>query len=128
MEPVGCLVALWLAALADIDRRTSRLPTVLLWPGCVAVGVSSCVRPCIALAAVAAAGPYLVGWLTGLCGGGDVKLAFALGGTLADPASALLMVLFAQVLGLLMRRGRQRWPHGPPMIASGAMLLVAGSG
>mgnify|MGYP007088717192 CR=1 FL=1 len=56
-----------------------------------------------------------------------VGLALVLGGMLADPASALLMVLVAQVIGLLMRRGRQRWPHGPPMIASGVALLVAGS-
>ena len=41
MGVVGCVVALWLAALAEIDRQTYRLPTALLWPGCVAVGLSA---------------------------------------------------------------------------------------
>lgn len=124
MAVVSCVVVLWLTALAEIDRRSCRLPTVLLWPGLAAVGVSAGVRLSVALAAVAAASPYLVGWMRGLCGGGDVKLALVLGGMLADPATALVMVLAAQVLGLLNRRGRHRWPHGPPMIVACAVLLV----
>ena len=128
MGVVGCVVALWLAALAEIDRHTYRLPTALLWPGCVAVGLSASTHASVGLAAVAATGPYLVGWLCGLCGGGDVKLAFVLGGMLADPAAALVMVVAAQALGLLTRGRRRRWPHGPAMIVSGALLLVVVAG
>ncbi|MFT4042503.1 MAG: prepilin peptidase [Gordonia sp. (in: high G+C Gram-positive bacteria)] len=116
------LTALWLAALAETDRRCGRLPNVLLWPAALAVGGWGATHPQVLLAAGVAAAPYLAGYAARLVGGGDVKFAFVLGGLLADPLTALVMVLVAQVPVLAVRRRGAR-PHGPAM-ASAALALV----
>lgn len=119
------LVVLWAAALAETDRRCGRLPNVLVLPGCGAVVASAVGHPGVLVAALAASVPYVLGFGLRVCGGGDAKFAFGLGGLLADPLAALVMVVLAQVPVLILRRPGPR-PHGPAM-AVAALLVVAAS-
>ncbi|AZG44266.1 prepilin peptidase [Gordonia insulae] len=102
-----CVVLIWLAVIAAVDSRTGRIPTPLVWPGAVAPLVVGVAEPSVALAAVVTACPYAIATLVRLCGGGDVKLAFAIGGLLADPGLGLLVVVFAAVVDVVGRGRRE---------------------
>ncbi|MFW0784929.1 prepilin peptidase [Gordonia sp. CPCC 206044] len=114
------VVPVWLAVIAITDRRTGRIPTALVWPGVAAVAAYAAVHPVVAVAAFVTAMPYLGAALARSCGGGDVKLAFAVGGIVADPGVCLCVVLLAAVLSLITHAvgasvPRAR-PHGPALI------------
>ncbi|MGC4932436.1 A24 family peptidase [Gordonia sp. DT30] len=122
------LLAGWLAVIAETDRRTGRIPNALLWPGVLGVGVAGCAHPEVLFAAAAGSVGYLVAFVCGRCGGADVKLGFVLGGLLAHPMSALVMVVLAQV-GLLVvhrRAGPRRRPHGPTLVTAAVIVVVLG--
>ncbi len=127
------VVVVWLLALGDTDRRTSRLPTSMMWPGLAAVLVQGAAdaaagRPGMLAAALAGTAPYLVAHLLGQVGGGDVKLAFVVGGLLGDPLVAVVAVGMAQVVGLAgwCADRRRRRPHGPALTGVAAALLCGG--
>ncbi|HNP58887.1 MAG TPA: prepilin peptidase [Gordonia sp. (in: high G+C Gram-positive bacteria)] len=125
------IVAVWLVALGEVDRATSRLPTAQLLPGIAAVGIcgvgeSLAGHSGVLVAALVAALPYVVAGLLGHSGGGDLKLAFVVGGLSADPATALLVVGLAQLValvGFVTERRRLR-PHGPALSSVAAILVV----
>ena len=135
----GTAAVAWAAALTVVDLRERRLPDVLTLTGAVAVltaaagfgrGLSAL------LGALALGGLYLAVHLidpAGL-GGGDVKLALALGGltgALGPQVWALaafgapLMTALSGVLSLLRGRGGTV-AHGPAMLAAslGAAALA----
>ncbi|MBJ7291196.1 MAG: prepilin peptidase, partial [Williamsia sp.] len=70
------------------------------------------------------AAPYLVATTFGACGGGDLKLAVALGGVVGDPALALLVVAAAALVTLAVIALRGRSPRGAG-VAHGPALAVA---
>lgn len=120
------VVAVWLAALADTDRCRGILPNRLLWPGALGVVAVTTITPVVGMAGLVAAAVYLPGFVARWCGGGDVKLAFVLGGLVADPARVLPMVFLAQVFWLVGRRRRRRYPHGPALISACAVTFATG--
>ncbi|MGW5522330.1 prepilin peptidase [Gordonia sp. NPDC003950] len=124
------VILAWLAVIAGFDHRHSRIPNIAIVPGVAAVIIAGGIHPVVLAAASAGSLAYLLGFLAGACGAGDVKLAFVLGGVLGDPVSALVMVLIAQVITLaefvLGRGGRVRRPHGPAL--AGAFLVTAAVG
>lgn len=125
------LVLVWLARIVVGDLATLRIPTALLWPGVAAVVANSLVHPAIAVGAVVGATPYLVAALAGISGGGDVKLAFVLGGLIADPLTGLVMILLASSAGVAAHavlRRRTPLPHAPALVAAAVCLLAVGSG
>jgi leader peptidase (prepilin peptidase)/N-methyltransferase len=120
----------WAVALCYFDVRFRRLPDVLTLPAC-AVSVLPLV--CCADARIGAAvwaGGYLLIFLLGGIGPGDVKLAVPLGagvGAVAGPVAVLGAILVAQLVtvgwGVVTRSPTV--PHGPPMLlAAGLALLV----
>lgn len=130
---VGCCaaVAVWAAALSVADMRRHRLPNPLTITGAIVVllGAAGCGRglPAV-LGAAALGGIYLVVHLVdpaGL-GGGDVKLAVALGaltGALGGAVwvlAALGAPMMTAVVGTVAAlRGRGPVvPHGPSMCAA----------
>ncbi len=119
-------IASWLTGLAIIDRDTARLPNRWVVPGIVAVGAASTINPGAGAAAVLAALPYLLGFLGGQCGAGDVKLAFVVGGLVGGFLPALATVLIAQLIalvtGIWMHRRRHQ-PHGPALCAATVVVL-----
>lgn len=123
------LVLCWLATIAERDRRTGRIPVPVMWPGLVIPVAMFPTDPTVAAAATLAATPYLIAALVGHGGGGDIKLAFAIGGLVADPALALLVVFLAATLGgldhLWARSGGPR-PHGPALVAAAVIGLALG--
>ncbi|MCX2965087.1 prepilin peptidase [Gordonia sp. NPDC062954] len=123
------LVLCWLATIAERDRRTGRIPVALMWPGLVIPVTLIPTDPTVAAAATLAAVPYLIAALVGHGGGGDIKLAFAIGGLVADPTLALLVVLLAATLGgldhLWVRSGGPR-PHAPALVAAAVIGLGLG--
>lgn len=127
--PTGAIliVVLWLAVIAEFDRRHARIPNLLVIPGVVALAVGGYAHPMALLSAGAAGVGYLAGFVTGGCGAGDVKLAVVLGGLLADPVSAATMVLAAQLITLagfaVHPSGGRRRPHGPALAS--AFLVTA---
>ena len=87
---------------------------------------SSKARSSLRSFALVAALPYVVAGLLGHSGGGDLKLAFVVGGLSADPATALLVVGLAQLValvGFVTERRRLR-PHGPALSSVAAILVV----
>lgn len=129
----GCAaVVAWAAALSVVDIRVHRLPNLLTLTGAAVIlaGAFGCGRGLPALlGAGALGGLYLAVHLAdpaGL-GGGDVKLAVALGGltgALGTPVwvlAALGAPLLTAVAGTIRRR--RAVPHGPSMCA--ASLLAA---
>ncbi|MFT4201526.1 prepilin peptidase [Gordonia sp. (in: high G+C Gram-positive bacteria)] len=127
---MGCVVALWLLTVGEVDRRTGRLPTVMLWPGIAAVTVTGSVggEHRLLVAAVAACTPYVIAGMIGLVGGGDVKLAFVVGGLTGDPSAALVVVCAAQLIAAVgfARAGGRARPHGPALAGSAAVIVAAG--
>lgn len=122
---MGWGVMLYLLWIADVDRRTCRIPNLLLTPIAVVGAVAAVQSPLAAGAAVTAVVPYLLGFFRRGCGGGDVKLAACCGALLASPAAAAFAVLLA-ALGALagsLLTGIGRRPHGPALI--GATVAVS---
>ena len=129
-------VVVWAVALSAIDLRERRLPNPLTLSGTVLIllGAALCGRglPAI-LGAAALGGLYLAVHLAdpAALGGGDVKLALALGaltGALGTPVWVLaalgapVLTAAAGTVALVLRRGRAV-PHGPSMCA--ASLVAA---
>ncbi|MEE4022944.1 prepilin peptidase [Gordonia sp. PKS22-38] len=115
------IVLVWLSGIAVHDRRTGRIPNSAVWPGVLAPVAMAAHDPAILASAGVAAVPYVVAAVAGLGGGGDIKLAFALGGLLADPAVALLVILLAAILGAAghaLARSRGPRPHAPALVAA----------
>ena len=128
-EISGIVVALWLLALAGCDTRTSRLPNPWLVPPLVAVAASGIGQPSVLIAAVAAAAPYVVGFVAGQTGGGDVKLAFVLGGTCIDVVSALAVVLLAQLITVTLHVSSptsRASPHAPALTCAAVVSWSVG--
>lgn len=129
---LGCLVfACWAAALCAYDFRSRRLPDFLTLPAVVAVAAV-----CLFLAPGAFSGYawpalYIVqARMQGAgVGGGDIKLAAALGPVcvLFAGGGGLIMALFLSalftVLWCVARRSRTA-PHGPAMLL-GTVISVA---
>ncbi|MGV9711162.1 prepilin peptidase [Gordonia sp. NPDC003424] len=123
------VVLLWLCRITVGDLRTRRIPTALVWPGIVATVGMATTHPMVGLTATVAAVPYLVAALAGLCGGGDAKLAFVLGGLVADVATALLVVFLASIIGFAAHAGlrtRDALPHAPALFGATVCLLLSG--
>lgn len=116
----------WLLVIADIDRRTGRIPNALVLPGVAVAAVVSVAAPTVGLAALVAAGPYMVAFSVGLCGAGDVKLAVPCGALLGDPALALGAVLGAALVSALACgvARRRELPHAPALVAATTAVLV----
>lgn len=119
------LAVVWLIALAEIDRRTMLLPNALVLPALAGAVVTGVLVPSAGLAGLLAAAPYLVAFVAGTCGGGDVKLAAVCGVLLGDPALALLVVLGAALVSLGQVVIRQAGPCGPAGPAAHGPALVA---
>ena len=143
METLGVVaVVIWAVALSAVDLRLRRLPNPLTLSGTVLIllGAALCGRglPAI-LGAAALGGLYLAVHLAGpaALGGGDVKLALALGaltGALGAPVwilaalGAPLLTAIAGTAALVLRRGHggHTLPHGPSMcLASLAAAALA---
>lgn len=140
MGIVGALccaaVVLWAAALSVVDLRHRRLPNVLTLPGGALILLAAAVSGhgfSALLGGGVLGGLYLAIHLAdpaGL-GGGDVKLAVALGGLtgalgmpvwLLAALGAPMLTAATGTISMLRRRG-QVVPHGPSMCA--ASLLAA---
>lgn len=113
----------WAAALCVYDVRERRLPDVLTLPAAAAVaGACLCFSP-QALAGYAWPAVYVAEarFLGGGVGGGDIKLAAALGPLCILGAGgsgligALLLSAIFSVLWCAVRRSRTA-PHGPAML------------
>ena len=138
----GVAVAVWAAVLSAFDLRQRRLPNLITLTGAVVIllGAVLCGRglPAV-LGAAALGGLYLVVHLAdpAALGGGDVKLALALGaltGAFGAPVwvlAALGAPVLTAITGtavLVLRRGRTGLavPHGPSMcLASLAAAALA---
>lgn len=126
----------WAAALSAMDLKHRRLPNVLTLSGAgliMSVAAAAGRGAPALLGAVALSGPYLVVYLANprALGGGDVKLAVALGaltGALGGPVwmlaalGAPILTVVAATVSALRRRGTVV-PHGPSMCL--ASLLAA---
>lgn len=124
------LAALVVAVLiaATVDARTGRIPNEIALIAAACAIVASISAPAQLLGGAFWAGCYLVAWLRGGLGGGDVKLAFSTG-TLAATAGmlgVLVAMLLANVLAALCLAYRRppSLPHAPFM-ALGSVLALA---
>mgnify|MGYP003391871687 FL=1 len=137
-------VVIWAAALSAVDLRWRRLPNPLTLSGAVliTVGAAVCGRGLAAvLGAGALGGLYLAVHLAdpAALGGGDVKLALALGaltGAFGSPVWVLaalgapILTAIAGMTTLVLAHGRagggSSVPHGPSMcVASLAAAALA---
>lgn len=127
------VLLVWLGVLGACDLRWRRLPNLLTLPGFVVIVTVAGLDgrgAAAASGAAALAAVYLIGFVCGGFGGGDVKLALGLGA--ATGAAGIdvwvLSAFGAPVLTLLLAavmRSRVV-PHGPSMcLATGAVLLLA---
>ena len=127
---VSFAVVSWLIVLCVHDLRARVLPNRFTMPAGVAAVAMGLADPHIGLSIVLLAGPYLVASALGACGGGDLKLAIGLGGVVADPALALLVVGTAAVATLVIAAMRDPAArrtgvaHGPAL--AGAAVVVGG--
>jgi len=135
-------VVMWAMVLSAVDLRRRRLPNLLTLTGTVVIllGAVLCGRglPAV-LGAAALGGLYLVVHLAdpAALGGGDVKLALALGaltGAFGAPVwflgalGAPVLTAVAGTVALVLRHGRTGLavPHGPSMcLASLAAAAMA---
>ena len=140
---VSATVVLWAAVLSMIDVREHRLPNTLTLTGAALIlgGAGLCGRGLPALiGSMALGGLYLAVHLAdpAALGGGDVKLALALGaltGAFGTPVWVLgamgapLLTGVVGTLALVLRRGRVGLAvaHGPSMLLAslGAAALAA---
>lgn len=124
----------WLVALSVIDLRCRRLPNLLTLPGAaVILAVSTFDGSGVqaVLGAVLLAAIYLVGFLLGGMGAGDVKLALGLGavtGALGVGVWVLAAVLAPVLTVVFAVAARTRvLAHGPSMcLATAVALAVSG--
>lgn len=134
---VACVLALacgsaWALALVVIDLRRRLLPDALTLPGAAVAALVAVAagEPWAMAGGVAWALLYLgVGLLIGGVGGGDVKLALALGTAAAIAAGAAGLV--AAVIGssaltiTVMALTRRRvLPHGPGMVSATVLVCL----
>lgn len=132
---MAALVAVWLITLSAFDIRHRRLPNALTLPGALAVlaGAALLGRGGPALAgAVVLTAVYLLVYLTGGLGAGDVKLATGLGGlagafgadawTLAAVGAPILTGLWA--LSAMAAGRTDPVPHGPSMCVATAASVA----
>jgi len=133
----------WSATIAWIDWRKRRIPNGLLLLALV---------PCLVMLAVTAEGPlgagpqqsllgaivatvlFLPGFVTKLCGGGDVKLAACCGALLGMPATLVMMLIASLLLGVaslwvLMQRRRgiavsARLAAGPALVSAFVVAMA----
>ncbi|GAA3715472.1 prepilin peptidase [Gordonia hankookensis] len=121
------LVLIWLVVVAVGDLRTGRIATVLVWPGVAATVGMSIEHPGVLAAALATATPYLLAALARACGGGDLKLAFVVGGMIGDVGTGLMVVVSAAVVTAMAHlRGPAREtgrPHGPALVTAALCAL-----
>lgn len=137
-------------ALAAYDLRWYLLPNKMVFPLIALAAVQILVRPIFyhyswhtsldaALGALTLSGLFYVlfqisdgTWI----GGGDVKLAIALGLLAGDPLRSMLLLFFASIVGtlgalpMLIKNGRQaklRLPFGPLLIAGTIVVVLFGS-
>lgn len=122
---MALIIACHLLVLAEVDRRTGRLPHILMLPLLLISAVVCVLHPVAGLAAILAAAPYLAGFTVHQCGGGDVKLAACCGAFLGSPVAVLVTVLAAALLSLAgcVLSHSSRIPHGPALVL--ATLVVA---
>ncbi|NLG47484.1 prepilin peptidase [Gordonia sp. (in: high G+C Gram-positive bacteria)] len=121
------LVGAWLLVVADVDRRTGRIPNTLVLPAVVGTAAVAAALPAVGGGAVTLALPYAAAFTVHACGGGDVKFAVPCGGLLADPLTALGAVLVAALIAATTTvvTRRRRVPHGPALaVATGLMLCL----
>lgn len=118
-------IACALVVLAEIDRRTGRLPNGVLLPVVAAAAVLVALHPASGAAAAAATVPYGAGFALRAVGGGDVKLAPVCGAVLGAVPPVLLALMLAGLVSAAQAAatGRRSVPHGPALVA--ATLLVA---
>ncbi|MFW0790469.1 prepilin peptidase [Gordonia sp. CPCC 205333] len=127
----GIAVGVWLLALAGVDARTAQLPNRWTVPALVAVLMSGlgglvCGDPAVVVAATVTAMPYLLAFVAGQCGAGDVKCAYVLGGLSGDLVTGLAVVVLAQLNVIIWQtRSRipHRLPHGPMMTCAAVIVL-----
>lgn len=121
----------WLVVLSCYDLRQRRLPNALTLSGAAVLLLVAHLDGRFVAASVGAAalaGVYLVGFLLGGLGAGDVKLALGLGavtGAAGAEAWALAAVgapVLTVLLGLVTRA--RVVPHGPSMCLATALSLV----
>lgn len=119
-------IAIYLLIVAEVDRRTARIPNLLLLPLAVVAVAVMATTPWAGAAALTAAAPYLLGFLARACGGGDVKLAACCGALLGSPVAALVGVLLAGLAGLAacLLTGSARRPHGPALAGATVVVLL----
>ena len=122
-------LATGLVVLADIDRRTGRLPNVILWPLLGVCTVAAFTTPTIVAAMIFSAAPYLAGFALRRCGGGDVKLAVACGALVCTIPAALLMLLVAGLITVVQCAAvrRSSVPHGPALVAGSLVAATVGT-
>lgn len=128
------LILLWLTRIAVTDVDSLRIPNVQIWPGMCAVIAGAAIHPGVGWAALAAASPYVLGFVLRRVGGGDVKLAAVCGGLSVRWDLALVMVLCASVVAATTalvavtaarRAGREvprRHAHAPALVL-GTLLV-----
>ncbi|GAA1464035.1 A24 family peptidase [Williamsia maris] len=127
---VSFAVVSWLIVLCVHDLRTHVLPNRLTVPAGVAAVAMGVADPHVGMSIIVLAAPYLVATTLGACGGGDLKLAVGLGGVVADPTLALLVVGAAALttLAVVTLRGpparRAGVAHGPAL--AGAAIALGG--
>ena len=134
--PFWCAFVPWAAWLAWHDLSSRRLPDHLTLPAGAVAGLFSLYdgsSTAFTLGAMTWAGAYgAVGVVKhDAMGGGDVKLALALGGATAVaagvPGTLLAMViagLLTGIAGMLARR--PTLPHGPSMLVACAGVMLGG--
>ncbi|MGJ0121323.1 prepilin peptidase [Williamsia sp. MIQD14] len=126
------VIPAWLLVLTGHDLRSRTLPNRLTVPAVIAALAAAACDGGVALSVVALSVPYVVTCLAGGCGGGDVKLAAALGGLVTDPARSLVVVVVASTLSLgaagviaLRCRGSGNGvpqAHGPALVVAAVMF------
>lgn len=141
----ACAVAAWCAWAAYLcwrDFRFRRLPDHATLPAAVVLAAVSLYDgsfPAFLIGAAVWSGTYLaVGVVTpSAVGGGDVKLAIALGGltaVVAGPVATMAAMVVAGLatavagaaVGVVSRRGPVTVPHGPSMLLGCAGVIVGG--
>jgi prepilin peptidase CpaA len=132
-------LALTLGSVAVFeDVRTRQIPNWVTIGGCGAALVYHTLDRGLAglgttfLGTLIGCGIFLVFYLLGAMGGGDIKLMAAFG-ALLGPSGILLAALFAAIVGAFLAAGATAWSRRPaipyaPAIVLGAWLALLGKG